>query len=350
MSFDPKFTITPKINKALVEIERVRGFLDAVKLKDDWVSDMQKITLILEAHYSTHIEGTAINLEQAQDILTGKKVKGVSQDDERELLNYKKAMDFISKYLGKDDPVSEGLIRELHKILVYGVRGGGAHPGVYRKIQNYVVNSKTKEIIYTPPAPLEVVHLMREFLEWINNKTEDLSPVLISAITQFQLVHIHPFIDGNGRTARILSTLILYKTGYDFKRLFTISEYYDKDRPAYYTAIQSVRENKMDMTVWLEYFVNGLHLQMKEIQDKGKKIIKYDSELQRIKKIGLNIRQEKAVKFILQNGRITANDYQKITSCIRRTAQRDLDDLVSKKVIKAIAKSLTDPTKHYILL
>lgn len=350
MPFKPKYTITTKINKALVEIERVRGFLDAVNFKDDWVSDMQAKALILESHHSTHIEGTAISLGQAQDILSGKKVKGVSRDDEKELLNYKKAMDFISRYLGKDDPVTEGLVRELHKILVRAVRGEQAQPGDYRKIQNYVANSRTKEIIYTPPAPLEVPHLMREFVGWINENMEEVSPVLTAGIAQFQFVHIHPFVDGNGRTARLLSTLILYKTGYDFKRLFTISEYYDQNRPAYYTSIQSVRKNKMDMTGWLEYFVNGLRSQMKEIQGKGKEIIKNDTALQKIKKAEITVRQEKAVKFILKNGKITVNEYQSVTSCIRRTAQRDLDDLLEKKVIKAVAKSLTDPTKHYVLL
>jgi len=89
MAFNPKYTITPKINKTLVEIERVRGFLDAVKLKDEWIADMQKKALILESHHSTHIEGTALSLEQAKRILEGGKVKGVSRDDERELLNYK---------------------------------------------------------------------------------------------------------------------------------------------------------------------------------------------------------------------------------------------------------------------
>ena len=80
MTFNPKFSITPKINKALVEIERVRGFLDAVKLKDDWFVDMQKKALILESHHSTHIEGTALSLEQAKSILEGKKVKGVNRN------------------------------------------------------------------------------------------------------------------------------------------------------------------------------------------------------------------------------------------------------------------------------
>lgn len=349
MAFNPKFTITLKINKALAEIERVRGFLDAVRLKDEWISDMQKDALILESHHSTHIEGTALSIEQARSILEGKKVKGIKRDDEKELLNYKEAMDFISKYLGKSDPITEGLIRELHKIIAKGVRGGQADPGNYRKIQNYVVNSRTREVIYTPPSPLEVPHLMRVLVKWLN-KTEDLSPLITAGIAQYQFVHIHPFIDGNGRTARILSTLILYKTGYDFKRLFTISEYYDKDRPTYYRTIQSVRQNNIDMTHWLEYFVGGLRSQMTEIQEKGKRIIKQDSRLQKIKKVGLNSRQEKAIRFVLQNGKITVNDYQRIASCIRRTAQRDLDDLVKKTVIKSVAKSLTDPTKHYILL
>lgn len=333
MAFNPKFNITMKINKALVEIERVRGFLDAVKLKDDWIADMQKKALILESHHSTHIEGTALSLEQAKSILAGNKVKGVNRDDERELLNYKKAMDFLSKYLGKDDPVSEGIVRELHKILVKGVRGENADPGNYRKIQNYVVNSRTREVVYTPPAPLDVPHFMREFTEWIN-KAEDVSPILVAGIAQFQFVHIHPFIDGNGRTARLLSTLILYKTGYDFKRLFTISEYYDKDRPAYYQAIQTVRKNNMDMTSWLEYFVDGLRSQMEEIQDKGKKVVIADKAVTMLKELSLNVRQEKIVRYLVLNEQVDNEQCQKLCKSIKRTATRDLTALVEKDVLE----------------
>lgn len=332
MAFNPKYTITPRINKALVEIERVRGFLDAIKLKDDWLTDLQKKALILESHHSTHIEGTALSFKQAKDILEGKKVKGVNRDDEKELLNYKKAMDFISKYLGKDDPVLEGMVRELHKILVKGVRGENADPGNYRRIQNYVVNSRTREVIYTPPAPLDVPHLMREFVEWIN-KAEDVSPILIAGIAQFQFVHIHPFIDGNGRTARLLSTLILYKTGYDFKRLFTISEYYDKDRPIYYQAIQSVRNNNMDMTAWLGYFVEGLRSQMEEINEKGKKIIGSEKVIKALAQYNFNLRQEKIIRYLFVNEQINNEQCQRLCGSIRRTATRDLTSLVEKGIL-----------------
>lgn len=333
MALNPKYTITPTINKALLEIERVRGFLDAVKLKDDWIADMQKKALILESHHSTHIEGTALSLAQAKSILEGKKVKGVNRDDEKELLNYKKAMDFISKYLGKNDPIAESIVHELHKILVKDVRGSQADPGNYRTIQNYVVNSRTHEVIYTPPKHLEVPRLMQELVEWIN-KAENVSPILVAGIAQFQFVHIHPFLDGNGRTARLISTLILYKTGYDFKRLFTISEYYDKDRPAYYQAIQSVRNNNMNMTAWLEYFVHGLHSQMEEIQEKGKKIIFSEKILKELVSHNLNLRQEKIVRFLVIHDRIDNAQCQKLCSSIRRTATRDLASLVQKEIIE----------------
>jgi Fic family protein len=242
-------------------------------------------------------------------------------------------MDFISKYLGKEDPITEGLIRELHKITVKGVRGEKAGPGNYRKIQNYVVNSRTNEVIYTPPSPLDVSHLMKEFVDWIN-KTEDLSPILIAAISQFQFVHIHPFIDGNGRTARLLSTLILYKTGYDFKRLFTISEFYDKDRPSYYKAVQSVRNNDMDMTEWLEYFVYGLHTQMIEIQEKGKKIVNAEKSVKNLNSFDLNGRQERIIRYLIINEQIDNEQCQKLCKSIKRTATRDLSLLVEKQILK----------------
>ena len=132
-----------------------------------------------------------------------------------------------------------------------------------------MVNSLTGTIIYTPPPPSQVPHLMTEFVEWLNTESE-ISPVLIAGISQYQFVHIHPFLDGNGRTARVLCSLILYLNGYDFKRLFSISEYYDRDRPKYYDTIQSVRENDMDMTTWLEYFSKGLSTLLVGVnEDKG---------------------------------------------------------------------------------
>lgn len=113
---------------------------------------------------------------------------------------------------------------------------------------------------------------------------------------------------------------------------------------------QAVRDNGMDITTWLTYFVDGLRSQMTEIMSKGEQLIAQDNHLQRIKKIGFNKRQEKAVKSLIIRGTLSVNEYQSIVSCIRRTAQRDLEELVDKRVIKVVAKSVTDPKKHYVLL
>ena len=345
----PKFTITNKINNSLLEIERARGFLDAAKLKEEWIKDLQSEALILEAHHSTHIEGTQLTLSQAKRILTGKSVKGVRKDDRQELINYKMALDFVSEFLGKKLKFTENLIKKIHEILVKNVRGGTLEPGKFRKVQNYVVNSLTREVIYVPPPAPKVSQLMKEFVEWLN-KEKEISPILISGISQYQFVHIHPFLDGNGRTARVLCTLILYQYGYDFKKLFSLSEYYDKDRPEYYDAIQSVRESDMNMTGWLEYFTEGLKNQLKEVKIKGEKVIKKEVFIDKLKKFNLNDRQQNILLYLLEENRASVEDIRQKFKLVKRTIQRDFLKFVDLDLIKKIAKSKTDPTRYYELL
>lgn len=331
--FEPGFTITNAMNNSLLEIERARGFLDAAKLKEEWLKDMESEAIILESHYSTHIEGTELTLSQAQRILTGRPVRGVRPDDRRELLNYREAMDFVSKYLGRKSEITENLIKEIHRILVKDVRGGTLEPGRYRRVQNYVVNSVTGEVVYTPPPPSEVPTLMKDFVQWLN-KGSDMSPVLMAGVSQYQFVDIHPFRDGNGRNARLLCTLILYQNGYDFKRLFSLSEYYDKDRRTYYDAIQSVRENDMDMTGWLEYFTEGLESQLMEVKTKGEKTIKKEVLSDQIGQFNLSPRQETALEFLLEHQHIDNSTYQRVCSTTKRTATRDLAHLVDLGLIE----------------
>ena len=332
MPLRPKFRINNAITDNLTRIERARGFLDAARLSEAWIAGMRQRALVLEAHHTTHIEGTHLTLDQSEKLLAGEKPAGVRADDAKEVTNYRNAVDLVSDYLGSGEPVTEGLIREIHKRLVRGVRGNAAAPGEYRRTQNYVANSITKEIIYTPPAPLEVPTLMAEFVAWLNEE-EKLHPILLAGIAQFQLVHIHPFLDGNGRTARLLSMLCLYGHGYDFKRLFTLSEYYDRDRSGYYKAIQSVRQRNPDLTEWLEYFTSGLRSQLTEIQRKGEALIWLDV-LE--KQHGLSARQRTAFDMALTRGSFQMQDFEAECPGIhRRSLQRDLRGLVEKCLIEA---------------
>jgi Fic family protein len=320
----PKFEITNGITAALTRIERARGFLEAATLSEDWVHAMGERALILEAHHTTHIEGTRLTLDQAERLLKGEPVTEADPDDVRELLNYRGAFEFVSEYLDSGAPITEGLIREIHKRLVEGVRGGSAAPGDYRKVQNYVVNSAKGQIVYTPPPAHDVPVLMTEMVAWLN-EPGPVHPVLASGVAQFQLVHIHPFLDGNGRASRLLSTLYLYRAGYDFKRLFTISEYYDRDRAAFYKAIQSVREHGMDLTGWLEYFVEGLSTQLNEVTERGKRAVRADLIA---KQHELNDRQAKALRLLLDRDEMHIRDLEVLCPGVnRRTLQRDLQQL-----------------------
>ncbi len=132
MALTPKFKITNRITSGLTRLERARGFLEAAALSEDWVREMGRRALILEAHHTTHIEGTRLTFDQAEQLLAGNPVPEADPDDVQELLNYRKAFEFVSEYLEDGGPITEGLVREIHKHLAEGVRGGAAAPGEYR--------------------------------------------------------------------------------------------------------------------------------------------------------------------------------------------------------------------------
>lgn len=346
MTFEPHFTVSHKITADLTRVERARGFLEAARLSEDWIRRMSAEALILEAHHTTHIEGTRLTLHESERLLAGEAVPDANPDDVRELLNYRDAFEFVSAWLDGGEPITEGLVRDIHRRLVEGVRGGSAAPGEYRRIQNYVVNSATGTIVYTPPPAYDVPILMRELVDWLNEE-DAAHPVLVSGIGQFQLVHIHPFLDGNGRTSRLLSTLCLYKSGYDFKRLFTISEYYDRDRTAFYKALQGVREREMDLTGWLEFFTAGLATQLDEIKARGERTIRLDVL---VRQHSLPVRQAAALGHVIEHGRLTIQDFEALYPAMnRRTLQRDLRALVEKGLFADAGTARTDPTRHYEL-
>ena len=216
---------------------------------------------------------------------------------------------------------------------------------MYRRVQNFVVNSATREITYTPPPPEDVPPLMQEFVAWLRAESE-VHQVLVSGIAQYQFVHIHPFLDGNGRTSRLLSTLCLYRAGYDFKRLFTLSEFYDRDRPAFYRAIRTVRERDMDMTGWLEFFVGGLATQLSEVKARGEIAIRSDIVAQAYR---LNPRQAAALDQVFAHGKLSLADLEHALPDVnRRTLQRDLKGMLGKGLLREVGSGPTDPNRHYV--
>ena len=275
--FAPTFTITPLMQRQLKAIDQARGFLEAVRLQGPWFDALRSERRVKDALSSVQIEGNSLTYEQAFALAHTAPDRDL-RDSECEFLNYLRAFEAIDGLSGQRDiRLSRADLLNLHRILVTGVRGGQRFGGQLRREQVSVGDRIDGEVVvhYQPPVWAEVEGLVDDLFGWIDTVKQHpsrakvlkgaddrwLHPVLVAGIAQHRLAWIHPFVDGNGRTARMLSTLLLYQRGYDFKGLFDLSSYYERNRDHYYEALRTV-DRSDDYTQWLVYFMGGLSLQM----------------------------------------------------------------------------------------
>ena len=197
-----------------------------------------------------------------------------------------------------------------------------------------VADRITGEVFFRPPSNEDVPGLVRALIEWLNSTdVETIDPIIEAGIAHYEFVRIHPFVDGNGRTARVLATLILYLRGFDTKQFFCLDDYYDSDRPAYYRALQNIDQNTLDLTNWLEYFVEGVNVSTDAVKER---IFRLSSErLRRTKRgqIAITERQMRIVERINQNEKITVGDVSKEFKISRQAALKEMNKLVNLKVI-----------------
>lgn len=302
--YDPKFTITNKILKNTGVIEACREVIDKAPLLPYYEKQFRDDALIRTVHYGTHIEGNELNIDQAENVIMGKDVVG-RQRDIQEVINYRKVMQYIEELGEKSDVrVNEDLIKHLHSLTVSKILSTDS-TGEYRKKQVVVKNSYTGKISFKPPLSPAIPFQIKDLVAFINSKEDiDIHPVLKSGVVHYELVRIHPFLDGNGRVARALSTLILFLEGYDIRKFFSLEEYFDKEAVRYYDALQSVEKNNGDLTKWLEYFTQGLSIELSKIKDRVEKI-SIDANLREKlggKPIMLSDRQLKIVEYIQKTG------------------------------------------------
>ena len=277
MTFEPRFTLTPRLQRQLVAIERTCGFLEAVRLRPDWLHEVRETVQVQDALSSVQIEGNSLTLEEAYALARQVPTRRL-RDAEREFLNYLGAFEAIDALRGaRDYPVRLSDLLNLHQTIVEGVRGGDRYAGQIRREEVKVgdIIGDEQIIHHSPPPWTEVEPLLRELFDWaerakqkprpgqVERGAEDpwVHPVLVAGIVQHRLVWIHPFVDGNGRTARMMSTMLLFQRRYDFKYLFDLSSYYNRNRDKYYDALRTA-DIDGDYTRWLEYFVGGFALQM----------------------------------------------------------------------------------------
>jgi Fic family protein len=338
--FNPKFTITNSILKNIGIIEASREVISDSPLLPLWEKKFREDAIVRQAHHGTHIEGNKLNLTEAKDVLLGKDVIGRPRDVQ-EIINYRRLLEVIEEEANrKIERITESLVKKFHRTVVHNILTP-EQTGEYRVKQVVIRNSETGEVTFRPPSALEVPFLMREFLYWLNKADDDeLHPILRAGITHHELVRIHPFIDGNGRVARALSTLILFLGKYDIRRFFSLEEYYDKDAVSYYENLKKASDG--DLTAWLEYFTLGVAIEFERIKKKVLKLSKdtYLKEKLGGKQVFLTERQTKIIEYIQSVGFLQNQSFNEVFSDVSEdTVLRDLKDLMENGIIKKIGKT-----------
>lgn len=244
----------PEINRLLADAYKEIGGLNSYSELIPDIDIYIRIHIQVEANRSNKIEGTQTTVEE--DMMAESEILPEKRDDVKEVNNYIEAMNFgISRIVNDDFPFSSRLIRELHKILLQGVRGEHKTPGEFRTSQNFIGGSMPSNAIYVPPAACDLNDAMNDFDKFMNNP--DGMPSLIRlAIMHYQFETIHPFLDGNGRIGRLMIPLFLLSKRDLQKPCFYISDYFEKHRTEYYSYLQNVRLNN-DMSTWVKFFLNA---------------------------------------------------------------------------------------------
>lgn len=344
--FNPKYKLTDKILQNLTAIAEAKGIIDRAKILPQQELRLRRQAIIRMTHHSTEIEGNKLNIQQVEALYAKKKVDAADRDV-YEVKNYLNALKYIEKVVAEKKPIAEKVILKIHK-LVTDKTLAPQYCGHYRPGPIYVVRRRfgmPQETLYAGPDAKKVPQLMADFVVWLKeSEDKGINPVIVAAIAHLEIAAIHPFNDGNGRTARALATLILYQRGYDFRRLFALEDYYNTDRPAYYKAVnvgKNYDERRTDLTSWLEYFIKGFKKEIDEVKNKilaltGRKM---DGKIK--SQIYLTPEQLKIIDFLDQVGRISVKDVEDVLSCPKRTAQLHLQKLKKIKMIKAIGKGKT---------
>lgn len=315
------------------------------------IKTLRESAKLQSVHYSTAIEGNKLDQNEVKEVIfDNKKIIG-KQKDENEIKGYYLALEYIEK--NSKNSITENTIKTIHA-LVEGEGRNKVKPSQYRNGQNVIRDSSNGRIVYMPPEAKDVPLLMKEFVEYINKNLDTIPAPILAGIAHYQFVTIHPYYDGNGRTARLLTNLILYKKGYDLNGIYSLEEYYAGNLQEYYNAI-SIDEHhnyyfgrvEADITPWIEYFIFGMLDSLKKIKEHAQRQL--NGNLNDKSKILRSLTpQERRVLTLFENTDIiTSNDIAKLFNFTQRSARNLTNKLVNKEFLEI--ENISNKNRSYRL-
>jgi Fic family protein len=328
-----------------MRIEAVKQAIQTLPITPRVLANLRETARLFSTHYSTMIEGNRLTQEQVAQVIAGGQHFPGRERDQDEVKGYYAALDEAERLAKRREKVSEATVQRLHAL----VMGGGktrVKSTPYRDGQNVIRDARSKGIVYMPPEAKDVPGLMKQLIAWINQKDE--LPVPIKAgIAHYQYATIHPYYDGNGRTARLLTTLILHLGTYDLKGLYALEEYYARNLKAYYEALTVGTSHnyymgraEADITKWIGYFIEGMATSFEKVRDQAlreaEKGGKDQSKLMR----NLDAKQRRALTLFQKSREIAAKDVADLFGYKPRTAALLCQRWVEKDFLET-----TDPAK-----
>ncbi len=359
--FSPIFTINNQILKNIGNIEAAKAIIDEAPLIPAYEKQFQQEAIVRTVHYGTRIEGNDLTFQEVARLVEGHQISA-GERDIQEVINYRNVMSYLEELWSlydaslplpeeknvdnsdKNRPFfySETIIKKIHALTTTKIIPD-TETGKYRHQQVVLKNTRTGEIAHRPPPAIEVPYLMTDLVDWLNNpESQEIHPAIKSAVSQYVLVAIHPFIEGNGRVSRAFAMLPLYAQGYDIRRLFSMEEYFDRNAEDYYNSIQNTHLLssdifKRDLTNWINYFTQALSIELSRVKEKVQSLSRDIKLKQKLggKQVHLTERQIKLVEYMQQFGGLRMPDAQQLLPMVSDdTIWRDLKKLVDSGAVE----------------